>query len=198
MPRRRLRSVALALAATLLACTGPTLAEVAVGQAAPDFRLKDLDGNEVALADLAGKVVVLEWANPNCPFWKRHADQKTMQSTSAKHPEVVWLAVNSTNPSHGDHLDAAAWKAFLAERGITYRVLADPTGATGQAYGARTTPHMYVIGADGKLAYVGAIDDDPRGNGAKVNYVDQALAELAAGKPVTTASTRPYGCSVKY
>lgn len=198
MPRHRLRSVALALAATLLACTGPTLAEVAVGQAAPDFRLKDLDGNDVALADLAGKVVVLEWANPNCPFWKRHADQKTMQATSAKHPDVVWLAVNSTNPSHGDHMDAAAWKAFLAERGITYRVLADPTGATGQAYGARTTPHMYVIGADGKLAYVGAIDDDPRGNGAKVNYVDQALAELAAGKPVSTASTRPYGCSVKY
>lgn len=197
MPHR-FRSLALALATTLLACTGPTLAEVAVGQAAPDFRLKDLDGNEVALADLQGKVVVLEWANPNCPFWKRHADQKTMVTTLAKHPDVVWLAINSTRPSHGDHLEPAAWKAFLAERGITYRVLADPTGATGQAYGARTTPHMYVIDTAGKLAYVGAIDDDPRGNGAKINYVDQALAELAAGKPVSTATTRPYGCSVKY
>lgn len=197
MPRR-FRTLALALATTLLACSAPTLAEVAVGEAAPDFRLKDLDGNEVALADLKGKIVVLEWANPNCPFWKRHADQKTMQTTSSKHPEVVWLGINSTKPSHGDHLDPAAWKSFLAERGITYRILADPTGATGQAYGARTTPHMYVIDATGKLAYIGAIDDDPRGNGAKVNYVDQALTELAAGKPVSTATTRPYGCSVKY
>lgn len=195
---RRFRTIALALATTLLACSAPTLAEVAVGDAAPDFRLKDLDGNEVALSELAGKTVVLEWANPNCPFWKRHADQKTMQTTASKHPDVVWIGIDSTNPSHGDHMDAAAWKSFLAERGITYRILDDPTGATGQAYGARTTPHMYVIDAAGKLAYVGAIDDDPRGHGAQVNYVDQALTELAAGKPVSTPTTRPYGCSVKY
>ena len=190
------RAALVALAA--VACAGPTLAELTVGQAAPEFTLRDLDGNEVSLAAQRGKTVVLEWMNPNCPFSLRHSKQKTMQSTAEKHPGVVWLAVNSTNPTHRDHLEPAAYKAFLAEHGIRYPVLDDGAGEVGRAYGAKTTPHMYVIDAGGKLAYAGAIDDDPRGGGAKVNYVDAALTALAAGGAAEPASTRPYGCSVKY
>jgi peroxiredoxin len=181
-----------------LACAGPTLAELTVGQAAPDFTLRDLDGQEVALASLRGKTVVLEWINPNCPFSLRHSKQKTMQTTADKHAEVVWLGINSTNPTHGDHLEPAEYKAFLAEHAIRYPVLDDGAGAVGRAYGAKTTPHMYVIDPQGNLAYAGAIDDDPRGNGAKVNYVDAALTAMAQGESPDPASTRPYGCSVKY
>lgn len=189
--------IALVALATL-ACAGPTLAELTVGQAAPDFTLRDLDGNEVSLASLRGKTVVLEWINPNCPFSLRHSKEKTMQTTADKHAEVVWLGINSTNPTHGDHLEPAKYKAFLAEHAIRYPVLDDGAGAVGRAYGAKTTPHMYVIDPEGKLAYAGAIDDDPRGNGAKVNYVDAALTAMAEGKSPDPASTRPYGCSVKY
>lgn len=186
------------VAVVTLACAGPTLAELTVGQAAPEFTLRDLDGNEVSLAAQRGKTVVLEWINPNCPFSLRHSKQKTMQSTADKHAGVVWLGINSTNPTHGDHLEPAAYKAFLAEHGIRYPVLNDGAGDIGRAYGAKTTPHMYVIDAEGKLAYAGAIDDDPRGGNAKVNYVDAALGALAAGGQPEPASTRPYGCSVKY
>jgi peroxiredoxin len=196
-PVRSLALLAL-LAAGSLACGQPSLADVAVGEPAPAFALRDLDGREVSLASFAGKTVVLEWMNPNCPYSRRHADHKTMPTTAARHPEAVWLGIDSTNPSSGDHLDAAAWKTYLAERGIGYPVLADPTGATGRAYGAKTTPHMYVIDGQGKLAYAGAIDDDPRGRGAKVNYVDAALTALAAGRTPDPATTPPYGCTVKY
>lgn len=194
--RAAARAALIAFAAA--ACAGPTFAELAVGQAAPEFTLRDLDGNEVSLAAQRGKIVVLEWMNPNCPFSLRHSKQKTMQSTADKHPGVVWLAINSTHPTHPDHLEPAAYKAFLAENGIRYPVLDDGAGDVGRAYGAKTTPHMHVIDAGGKLVYVGAIDDDPRGGSAKVNYVDAALAALAAGGPVEPASTRPYGCTVKY
>lgn len=187
----------LALAVTLIAC-GPSLADVAPGQAAPDFKLQDLDGQEVSLSSLQGKTVVLEWMNPNCPFSRRHSDAKTMQSTATRHPDTVWLAINSTNPGHGDHLETAEYKKFLADHGVGYRVLLDPTGETGKAYGARTTPHMFVVDGAGKIAYAGAIDDDPRGSGAKVNYVEQALTAVEAGKSPDPATTRPYGCSVKY
>lgn len=193
------RSVArFALAALLaLACVGPGLAEPAVGEDAPEFTLRDLHGNEVSLAALRGKTVVLEWMNPNCPFSRRHSKQKTMQTTADEHPGVVWLAVNSTNPSHQDHLERDEYERFLAENGIRYPVLEDPSGDVGRAYGAKTTPHMYVIDGAGTLVYAGAIDDDPRGD-AKVNYVDTALDALAAGRRPEPASTKPYGCTVKY
>lgn len=186
------------LAFVLAGCGGPSLAEVAVGQPAPDFRLRDLDGREVALADLKGRVVVLEWANPNCPFWRGHAERKTMTATAAKHPQAVWLAIDSTKTGHGDYLEAPAWKSFLAANGIGYAVLRDNDGATGRAYGARTTPHMFVIDAEGKIAYMGAIDDDPRGEKPTVNYADAALSALEQGGRPAPSSTRPYGCSVKY
>ena len=188
----------LIVAGALAACSTPSLAELAVGQMAPDFHLKDLDGREVSLSELRGKTVVLEWMNPNCPFSRGHSERKTMVRTAARHPEAVWLAINSTRASHSNFVPPERYRAFNAEHGISYPVLYDSSGEVGRAYGARTTPHMFVIDAAGKLAYVGAIDDDPRGAGAKVNYVDSALAALAAERSPEPASTRPYGCSVKY
>ena len=187
-----------ALALAFLGCAGPGLAELTVGQVAPDFRLRDLAGEAFALAELRGRPVVLEWINPNCPFSRRHSRQKTMQSTAAAHPDAVWLGISSTRPGHGDHLAPAEFKAFLAEHGISYPVLEDASGEVGRAYGAKTTPHMFVIDADGVLAFAGAIDDDPRGRAAKVNYVASALDALAAGGRPEPGSTTPYGCNVKY
>ena len=195
----RIRPSSLAAALLVLAaCTGPTLAQLAVGQPAPEFKLKDLDGSDVSLSSFRGKTVVLEWINPNCPISRRHAEAKTMVTTAAKHPEAVWLAINSTNAGHGDFVDAAAHKKYNADHGIGYPVLYDTSGDVGRAYGASTTPHMYVIDAAGKLVYVGAIDDAPRGGKAAVNYVDAALTSIAAGKSPEPATTKPYGCSVKY
>jgi peroxiredoxin len=185
-------------ALVLLGCAGPSLAEPAIGQPAPAFRLTDLDGAELALSDLAGKTVVVEFVNPNCPFSRRHSQAKTVQTLSERYSEVVFVGINSTNPKHGDYMPPAAQKAFHAGNGTTFRILEDPSGETGRAYGAKSTPHLFVIDAQGKLAYAGAIDDDPRGRGASVNYVDSALRALAAGERPDPASTRPYGCSMKY
>ena len=197
-PSFRLPRGLAACALAAVACSGSSQAQVAVGQKAPDFTLSDLDGHPVPLASFRGKIVVLEWANPNCPVSRRHADAGTMTSTAARHPEVVWLAVNSTRPDHSDHVDAAEYHRYLSERKIGYPVLLDPSGQVGHAYGARTTPHMFVIDVDGRIAYMGAIDDDPRDTGASVNYVDAALTALENGQRPDPASTRPYGCSVKY
>lgn len=184
-------------ALAFLSCAGSSRADLAVGQPAPSFKLVDLDGKEVALSDFQGKTVVLEWINPNCPVSRRHADAKTMISTAAKHPEAVWLAINSTRRDHADFLEPAAHEKYDADKGITYPVLYDASGEVGHAYGARTTPHMFVIDAEGKIAYMGAIDDGPQGK-ATVNYVDAALTALAQGKRPAPSATKPYGCSVKY
>jgi peroxiredoxin len=193
------RTAPVLLVATLaLACAGESRAELAVGDAAPAFSLADTDGRKVSLAAFAGKTVVLEWINPNCPVSRRHADAKTMTSTRSKHPDTVWLAVNSTRADHGDFVKPDEHERYNASKGIDYPVLYDSDGAIGKAYGARTTPHMYVIDGSGKIAYMGAIDDDPRGGGARTNYVDAALAALESGKSPDPASTKPYGCSVKY
>jgi peroxiredoxin len=170
-----------------------------VGDTAPAFTLSDTAGNAVSLADFEGKVVVLEWVNPDCPFVKRHYKEGTMKNLSTAYAEsmgVVWLTINSTN-----YMDAAANAAFAKAEGITWPVLVDQDGTVGHAYGAVTTPHMFIIDANGVVVYEGAIDDDPRGNmeaGARTNYVSQALNELATGKTVSTPETKPYGCSVKY
>jgi peroxiredoxin len=171
---------------------------VAVGDQAPDFTLSDIAGNKVSLADFQGKVVVLEWTNPDCPFVKRHYQEGSMKNLSSTYSEngVVWLTVNSTN-----YMDAAANADFAKNAGITWPVLVDQNGAVGHAYGAATTPHMFIIDATGAVVYEGAIDDDPRGNmeaGARTNYVSNALNDLAAGQAVSTPETKPYGCSVKY
>ncbi len=199
---RRTWNLLLALGVSL-ACAGSAPAGVAVGQQAPGFTLPDLDGGEVSLADYAGKVVVLEWLNPNCPFSDRHAREKTMSDLARRWggDGVVWLGINSSNPSSGDYVPPAQHKKWAAKRGIGYPILYDRSGDVGHAYGAKTTPDMFVIDASGTLVYAGAIDDDPPGREAAAgrrNYVDGALTALADGAPVDPASTRPYGCSVKY
>lgn len=179
-----------------VAAAGPG---IDVGDEAPQFTLADSAGNEVSLSDFKGEVVVLEWVNPDCPFVKRHYKEGSMKNLSTAYNEsigVVWLTINSTN-----YMDASANAAFVKKEGITWPVLVDQDGAVGHAYGAATTPHMFIVGKDGKVVYDGAIDDDPRGNmesGARTNYVSNALNDLASGKAVSTPETKPYGCSVKY
>ncbi len=182
--------------ATVIAAALPAHAAVAVGGAAPDFTLTDTAGNEVSLSDFEGKVVVLEWLNPDCPFVVRHYKAGTMKSLAEKYGEkdVVWLTINSTN-----YMDAEANAKFKAANQLPYPILVDQDGAVGHLYDAKTTPHMYIIDGAGKIVYMGAIDDDPRGGSDKpANYVAAALDEVLAGKAVTTAETTPYGCSVKY
>ena len=170
---------------------------VAVGDKAPNFTLTDTAGNKVSLGDFEGEVVVLEWLNPDCPFVQRHYKAGTMKNLATKYGSegVVWLTINSTN-----YMDQAANAKFKAANDLPYTFLVDQSGEVGHPYGARTTPHMYIIDGNGKLVYIGAIDDDPRGNRGEpaVNYVAVALDEVLAGKAVTTAETKPYGCSVKY
>jgi hypothetical protein len=189
--------VAIACAVLLPACTRAT--ETAIGAVAPDFALADLAGKVHRLSDYRGQVVVLEWINPNCPFSRRHAEEGTMSRTASAHSKVVWLAVNSTARDHKDFLSTEQHAKYDQEHGIGYPVLYDTDGKVGHAYGAATTPHMFVVDEQGKVVYRGAIDDDPYGRSKqRTNYVDGALAEHSAGKPVDPASTKPYGCSVKY
>ena len=186
-----------------------TKSALKVGDKAPEFKLKDTEGKEHSLSDYtkAGKVVVLEWFNPGCPFIKlHHVKQTTMNDLvrDFKEKNVVFLAINSTNSEHPDHgKDAEAKKDWKME----YPILSDANGRTGHAYGARTTPHMFVIDKEGKIAYMGAMDNDPRNEKTadaekpedkKVNYVRAALTELLAGKKVSKSETRSYGCGVKY
>jgi peroxiredoxin len=193
--------LALAFAAALPCAV---LASAVVGQPAPAFTATDLSGKPVNLADLKGRTVVLEWHNPGCPFVQKHYNSGNMQSLQKKYGnDVVWLAVNSTNTGASDYLPperlATVMKDFKA---APAGYLMDASGTVGRAYGARTTPHMYIIDKDGKLLYNGAIDDKRSTNVEDVktakNYVAVALDEVKAGKPVSTASTTPYGCSVKY
>jgi peroxiredoxin len=188
---------ALAVAVLVIPGTAAAGEGVAVGKAAPDFVLTDTTGNRVSLADYNGKVVVLEWLNPDCPYVQRHYKAGTMKKLATKYggQGVVWLTINSTN-----YMDVAANAKFKAANDLPYTILVDQSGEVGHLYNAATTPHMYVIDGEGTLAYVGAIDDDPRGgkgDGA-TNYVAAALDEVLAGSAVTTAETKPYGCSVKY
>lgn len=191
----------LAVAALAVVLATPAAASVAVGDKAPAFTLTDLAGQQHSLSDFAGKVVVLEWINPNCPFSDRHAKEKTMIDLSHAHGEVVWLGINSTNPDHRDFLTPAKHQAWATERGVDYAILYDESGEVGQAYGARTTPHMFVIDESGTVVYDGAIDDDPPGRQAKAertNYVGDGLTAHEASQAIAPASTKPYGCSVKY
>lgn len=172
-------------------------ATAVVGQAAPDFTLTDSDGTSHTLSQYQGQTVVLEWTNPGCPFVVRHYNDGALPAFRASlGDDVVWLSVNST---HAGHADAALIEG--GNEGQTWPTLLDGDGAVGRAYGARTTPHMYVIDAEGTLAYAGAIDSDPRGSqdaAERTNYVQAAVTALAAGEPVPTSTTEPYGCSVKY
>lgn len=172
-----------------------------VGKKAPDFSLFDTEGKEHKLSSLAGKIVVIEWFNPECPYVvKQHAKTTTVKDMVDKYAgkDVVFFAINSNatgEQGSGKDRNAKAAKDWA----IKYPVLLDETGATGKAYGAKNTPAMYVVNKDGILAYSGAIDDDKSAETAgKTNYVTKAVDELLAGKKVTTSETRPYGCGVKY
>ncbi len=170
--------------------------QLAVGQPAPQFTLQDQNGNDVSLKDYAGKLVVLEWVNPKCPYVQRHYRSHTMTTLADKYKsDVSWISINSSS-----FITTAANKAWATEQQLSYPVLNDAKGTVGHAYNATNTPEMYIIGKDGNVLYIGAIDNDREGDrtDGKVNYVDQALSEILAGKPVSVPQTTPYGCTVKY
>jgi peroxiredoxin len=203
MRSNRTTSATLLLLAGLALAALPAFAVGAVGETAPAFSLKGADGKTYSLADYKGKVVVLEWVNPQCPFSDRHAREKTMSELNKKYGknQVVWLGINSTNASHANFMKPADHLAYNQKTGINYPVLYDETGKVGKAYDAKTTPHLYIIDEQGKIAYNGAIDDDPSGRkprAERVNYVDGGLTAEFASKPIDPASTKPYGCSIKY
>jgi peroxiredoxin len=171
--------------------------------AAPDFSLPDLEGNLVSLSSFRGQTVVLEWFNPGCPFVQyAHSDEGPLAGAAAKHAikGVVWLAINSGAPGKQGH-GVETNRQAAAKWSMSYPILIDESGGVGQSYGAKTTPHMYVITPEGEIAYRGALDNAPQGKvpaeGSK-NYVEAALADLAAGRPVAIAETQSYGCGVKY
>ena len=193
--------IAFAVAALFSAAA---LANAPAGKLAPAFTVADLDGRPVNLADYKGKTVVLEWTNFGCPFVQKHYRSGNMQALQRKYSnDVVWLAVNSTSKGSTDWTEAKALTAQLRDFGAQpARYLVDEPGKVGMAYGAKTTPHMFIIDAKGNVVYNGAIDDKRSTDVADVktakNYVAAALDEIKAGKPVSTPSTTPYGCNVHY
>ena len=197
-------AAAVALGATLL-MNAPAEAAVNVGQRAPDFVAVDVTGKQHRLSDFAGKYVVLEWTNPGCPFVRKHYGAGNMQSTqkAAVDKGVVWLAINSTERAAGDYLPAPQLAAWMKEKAAAAsHVLMDEDGTIGRAYGARTTPHLYIVDPKGVLVYAGGIDSIASARESDIksatNYVNQALGEAFGGKPITAAATRAYGCSIKY
>jgi peroxiredoxin len=203
---RRSFSGALLLAPWAAALTTPAhAATAAVGQSAPDFSATDSAGKTHRLSDYKSKLVVLEWTNPGCPFVRKHYGGGNMQSLQKEFTGkgVVWLAVNSTASDSVDYLPPAQLAAWAKEKqAAPSATLMDESGQIGQLYGAKTTPHMYIVSPQGQLVYAGAIDsiasarvDDIR---SATNYVRQGLTEALAGKPLSVASSRAYGCSVKY
>ena len=206
------RFAVLALAAAMLGCgAGVDMDAIAaaatakVGEPAPAIELVDSTGKTRSLSEFAGQTVVLEWTNHECPFVGKHYGAGNMQAQQrdATSEGVVWLTVNSSAPGKQGHVDGAEAEGIRREaKAVQTAYLLDPEGTAGRAYGAKTTPHMYVIDPDGVLRYAGAIDSIPSADTGDIagatQYVPQALAELAAGQPVSVTVTRPYGCSVKY
>jgi len=176
-----------------------------VGSAAPDFSVTDSKGKTQSVSQYKGKYVVLEWFNPECPFVKKHYGPGNMQKLQKEFTDkgVVWLAVDSSAPGkEGNLTPEQAEKKMTEWKTHATALVLDQDGKAGQAYGAKNTPHMFIIDPEGKIIYAGAIDSKATPNPADIssstNYVKVALDEAMAGKPVSTASTRPYGCSVKY
>ncbi len=197
--------VASAFGTLLLAHPAMGAAGAIVGEPAPAFSLPDTNGGQEALSALKGKYVVLECVNFECPFVGKHYGSGNMQKLQKIYTGkgVVWLSINSSAPGKQGALDATKANALVKDKGAAPTAfLLDSEGAVGQAYGAKTTPHMFIIDPSGKLIYNGAIDDRPSTDKADIgparNYVQAALDEALAGKPVTTTSSQPYGCSVKY
>ena len=193
--------------ALLLVCSvsAPAWAKVAVGEPAPDFSLTDSNGKTQTLSQYKGKIVVLEWNNPECPFVGKHYNSGNMQKQQAEAiaAGAVWLTINSGAAGKQGNLDAAGANAYVAKVGGKQTAyLFDPAGTAGHLYGARTTPHIYIIDAQGVLRYMGGIDSiastDKEDLAKSTQFVPQVLAELKAGKAVSVTTSQPYGCSVKY
>ncbi len=207
-----LPAVALTLAVALTGCAPDAdveaiaaAATAKVGQPAPAISLVDSTGKQRSLQEFAGRTVVLEWTNHQCPFVRKHygADNMQVQQREATAAGAVWLSINSSAPGKQGHVDGPTAERLRAEsKSAQTAYLLDPDGKAGRAFGAKTTPHMYVIDPQGVLRYAGAIDSIPSADDEDIaqatQYVPQALAELSAGKPVSVAVTQPYGCSVKY
>lgn len=190
---------------SLLAANVIASEKAEIGKQAPDFTLVDVNGKTHKLSDYKGKFVVLEWINLDCPFVKKHYDSENMQKLQKKYTEkgVIWLAICSSAPGKEGHFTADEIKKRLEKHKANLTAyLIDESGNVGRLYSAKTTPHMYIIDKDGKLIYAGAIDSIRSTDKADIakaeNFVDKALSEALAGKEVTTKTTQPYGCSVKY
>lgn len=193
------------LGLALVLTVGAAQAAAKAGEAAPPFSLTGADGKTHALSDYKGKIVVLEWTNHECPFVKKHYESGNMQSLQKAYTakDVVWLSIiTGKKGKQGVVSPEQAQELTQSRDAAPTAVLFDPTGDVGRAYGAKTTPHMYVVGAEGKLLYLGGIDSidskDQEDIARAKPYVKQALDEALADKPVSVSSTKPYGCSVKY
>ncbi len=175
-----------------------------IGHPAPGFTLTDVDGNSHSLSDFAGKTVVLEWTNHECPFVVKHyTGNMQAQQKAATDSGVVWLTINSSTTGAQGHVTADQAKSLMTEKnwaGSAY--LFDTPGEVARAYDAKVTPHMYIIDGDGLLRYMGGIDSNPSANPADIpaatQYVEAALRALAGGEDVRDTSTRPYGCNIKF
>ncbi len=177
-------------------CTALCWCEAVVGQPAPEFRATTCTGNSLQLSDYRGKYVVLEWLNHDCPFVRAQYEPGKMQALQKQWTSqgVVWLSICSSAEGKQGYLTPEAARQSLASKSAAPSALVlDPSGEIGRLYGAKTTPHMFVLSPEGKVLYAGAIDD--RG---QVNYVDQALQQARSGQPIAVPQTVPYGCSVKY
>lgn len=208
MPSRR---TLIAAAVGALTLTGVAVSGVTaggspdVGKAAPAFTGTTADGETISLGDYKGKTVILEWTNHQCPYVRKHYGADNMQALQRKTTTdgAVWLSVISSAPGTQGYVEPAEALKIAETRGASpSEIVLDPEGSIGRAYGARTTPHMYIIDGNGTLVYKGGIDDRPTTNPADIeratNYVRAALDDMAAGKPVAQPVTRAYGCSVKY
>ena len=198
-----LRSSLVSLAA--LALASAAFAAAQISKPAPEFSLTDTHGKTHKLSDFKGKVVVLEWVNLGCPYVKNQYGTRNMQNLQKTYTGkgVVWLTVCSSAEGEQGHYNATDWNKQISQHGIaSSAVLIDADGTVGQLYGAKVTPHMYVINSDGTLAYNGAIDSAPTTKPAETaqakNYVAAAVEALLAGKPVENTATKPYGCGIKY
>ena len=195
----------LASFASALILSSPALAEAIPGQAAPAFNSTDITGANVSIPDLAGRTVVLEWTNHGCPFVKKHYNSGNMQDTQqyARDMGAVWISIVSSAPGKQGHVNEdQALELTNSRNAVPDHVILDPSGEIGRLYGAKATPHMYVIAPDSLVAYAGAIDSIPSGNPADIanaeNYVRSALEALNNGDQVATVFTPAYGCDVKY
>lgn len=180
-------------------------AQAVVGQAAPDFKTMNTAGQPVSLGQFKGKFVVLEWFNPECPYSKGHYESGNMQGVQkyATDKDVIWLSVNTSDDPARAALVATTLATWMKrQNAVASATLLDTDGQIGRAYGARTTPHLFMVDPRGKLIYAGGIDSKvpsrPADIASATNYIRQGLDEVLAGRPISQPVTKPYGCSVKY